>query len=75
MCYRFRIIRELRSNNEFSSRETKTPAIRLNTNILNAFFLFSLKRNELNFSQVGFITYLLILVEYGNIYKHFINSV
>ena len=27
MCYRFRIISGIRSNNEFSSRETKTPAI------------------------------------------------
>ena len=31
MCYGFRIISETRSNNEFSSRETKTPAIRMNT--------------------------------------------
>ena len=46
MCYRFRIIREIRSNNEFSSRETKTPAIRMNTKMLNAFFLFSRKRNN-----------------------------
>ena len=27
MCYRFQIISEIRSNNEFSSRETKTLAI------------------------------------------------
>ena len=53
MCYRFWIISEIRSNNEFSSRETKTPAIRMNTKILNAFYCFP---------QVGFITYLLILV-------------
>ena len=26
-------------------------------------------------SQVGFITYLLILVKYGSIYRHFTNSV
>ena len=46
MCYRFRIISEIRSNNEFSSRETKTPAIRMNTKMLNAFLLFSRKRNN-----------------------------
>ena len=40
MCYRFRIIGEIRSNNEFSSREMKTPAIRMNTKMLNAFLLF-----------------------------------
>ena len=45
MCYRFRIISEIRSNNEFSSRETKTPAIRMNTKMLNAFLLFSRKRH------------------------------
>ena len=32
---------EIRSNNEFSSRETKTPAIRI-----NAFLLFPRKRNN-----------------------------
>ena len=37
---------EIRSNNEFSSRETKTPAIRMNTKMLNAFWLFSRKRNN-----------------------------
>ena len=31
MCYRFQIISEIRSNNEFSSRKTKTLAIRMNT--------------------------------------------
>ena len=36
MCYRFRIISEIRSNNEFSSRETKTTAIRMDTKMLNA---------------------------------------
>ena len=46
MCYRFRIISEIRSNDEFSSRETKTPAIRMNTKMLNAFLLFSPKRNN-----------------------------
>ena len=46
MCYRFRIISEIRSNNEFSSRKTKTPAIRMNTKMLNAFLLFSRKRNN-----------------------------
>ena len=76
MWYRFCIIREIRSNNEFSSRETKTPAIRMNTKMLNAFLLFYRKRNnEMKFSQVGFITYLLILVKYGIIYRHFTNSV
>ena len=69
MCYRFRIISEIRSNNEFSSRETKTPVIRTNTKMLNAFVLFSRKR------KVGFITYLLILVKYGSIYRHFTNVV
>ena len=68
MCHRFRIISEIRSNNEFSSRETKTPAIRMNTKMLNAFLLFSRKRNN---EMVGFITYLLILVKYGSIYRHF----
>ena len=43
----------------------------LNTKMLNAFLLFTRKRNELKFSQVGFITYLLILVKYGRIYWHF----
>ena len=43
MYYRSRIIGELRSNNEFSSRETKTPAIRMNSKMLNAFF----KRKEI----------------------------
>ena len=57
MCYRFRVISEIRSNNEFSSRETKAPGIRMNTKMLNAFLLFSRKRN----SQIGFITHLLIL--------------
>ena len=42
----FRIISETKSNNEFSSRETKTPAIRMNTKMLNAFLLFSRKRNN-----------------------------
>ena len=47
MCYRFRIISEIRSNNEFSSREMKTPAmIRMNTKMLNAFLLVSRKRNN-----------------------------
>ena len=46
MCDRFRIISEIRSNNEFSSRETKTPAIRMNKKMLNAFLLFSPKRNN-----------------------------
>ena len=46
MCYRFRIISEIRSSNEFSSRETKTPAIRMNAKMLNAFLLFSRKRNN-----------------------------
>ena len=46
MCYRFRIISEIRSHNEFSSRETKPPAIRMNTKMLNAFLLFSRKRNN-----------------------------
>ena len=46
MYYRFRIISEIRSNNEFSSRETKTPAIRMNTKMLNAFLLFSRKSNN-----------------------------
>ena len=64
MCYRFRIISEVRSNNEFLSRKTKTQAIRMNKKMLNAFLLL---RNELKFSQVGFITYLLILVKYGSI--------
>ena len=68
MCYRFRIISEIRSNNEFSSRETKTPTIRMNTKMLHAFLLFSRK-------QVGFITYLLILIKYGSIYRHFTNVV
>ena len=39
----------------------KTPAIRMNTKMLNAFLLFSRKRNNY-ISQVGFITYLLIIV-------------
>ena len=39
MCYRFRIISEIRSNNKFSSHETKTPAIRMNTKMLNAFLV------------------------------------
>ena len=30
MCYRFRIISEIRSNNEFSSREMKTLSISKN---------------------------------------------
>ena len=61
MCYRFRIISEIRCNNEFSSRETKTSAIRMNTKML--------LKHEMNkkFSQVGFITYLLILVKHGSI--------
>ena len=46
MCYRFRIISEIRSNNEFSSGEIKTTAIRMNTKMLNAFLLFSRKRNN-----------------------------
>ena len=46
MCYRFRIISEIKSNDEFSSRETKTPVIRMNTKMLNAFLLFSHKRNN-----------------------------
>ena len=46
MSYRFRIISEIRSNNEFSSRETKTPVTRMNTKMLNAFLLFSHKRNN-----------------------------
>ena len=46
MCYRFRINSEIRSNNEFSSRETKTPTIRMNTKMLNALLLFSRKRNN-----------------------------
>ena len=40
MCYRFRIISEIRSNNEFSSRETKTPAI----NVECIFTVFSEKK-------------------------------
>ena len=36
----------MRSNNEFSSRETKTPAIRINKKMLNAILLFSRKRNN-----------------------------
>ena len=47
----------------------------MNANMLNTFLLFSRKRNELKFSQVGFITYLLILVKYGSIYRHFTNVV
>ena len=74
MCYRFRIISEIRSNNEFSSREMKTPAIRMNTKMPNAFLLFPRKRNNkmsrLVLLHVGFITYLLILVKYGSIYRH-----
>ena len=77
MCYRFRIISEI--SNEFASRETKTLAIRMNTKMLNAYLLFSRKRNnemnDLKFSQVGFITYLLLLVKYGSIYRHFTNIV
>ena len=46
MCNRFRIISEIRSNNEFLSREMKTTAIRMNTKMLNAFLLFSRKRNN-----------------------------
>ena len=46
MCYPFRIISEIRSNNEFSCRETETPAIRMNTKMLNVFLLFSRKRNN-----------------------------
>ena len=46
MCYCFRIISEIRSNNEFSSHETKTPDIRMNTKMLNAFLPFSRKRNN-----------------------------
>ena len=46
MCYHFRIISEIRSNNEFSSCETKTPAIRMNTKMLNDFLLFCSKRNN-----------------------------
>ena len=42
MCYRFRIISEIRSNNEFSSRKTKIPAIRMNTNMLNLYYLYYL---------------------------------
>ena len=36
----------IRSNDEFSSHETKTRAIRMNTKMLNAFLLFSRKRNN-----------------------------
>ena len=54
MCYRFRIISEIRSINEFSSREMKTPAIRMNTKMLNAFVLFSRKRNNEMMELVGF---------------------
>ena len=79
MCYRFRIISKIRSNNEFSSHETKTLAIRMNTKMLNMhFYCFLVKEitiYELKFSQVGFITYLLILVKYGSIYRHFTNVV
>ena len=32
-------------------------------------------KKQIKFSQVGFITYLLILVKYGSIYIHFTNSV
>ena len=46
MCYRLRIISEIRSNYEFSCREMETPAIRMNTKMLNAFLLFSRKRNN-----------------------------
>ena len=41
MCYRFRIISEIISNNVFSSRETKTPAIRMNKKMVNAVVTFS----------------------------------
>ena len=43
--------------------------MRMNTKMLNAL------RNELKFSQVGFITNLLNLVKYGSIYRHFTSSV
>ena len=69
-CYRFRIISEIRSNNEFSSRETKIPAIRNEYKNADAFLLFSRKRNnEMSWK------YLLILVKYGSIYRHFTNAV
>ena len=44
----------------------------------NAFLLFSRKKNnEMSWilSQVGFITYLLIIVKYESIYRHFTNVV
>ena len=47
-CYCSRIISEIRSNNEFSSRETKTPAIRMNTKMLNAFLLPRKRNNEMS---------------------------
>ena len=43
MCYRFRIISETRSNNEFFVSQDETPAIRMKTKMLNAFFKFSQK--------------------------------
>ena len=42
MCYRFRIISEISSNNEFSSGETKTPAIRMNTKMQVGFTTYLL---------------------------------
>ena len=74
MCYRFRIISEIRSNNEFSSRETKTPAIRINTKMLNAFLLFSRKRNnEMSWNFHRLVILHISWFLYGSIYRHFTN--
>ena len=45
MCYRFRIISDPIMSFRLARRK-KTPAIRMNTQMLNAFLLFSRKRNN-----------------------------
>ena len=71
MCYRFRIISKIRSNNEFSSRETKILAIRMNTKMLNAFLLFSRKRNnDMSWNFRRLVYYIGLSLDSCKVWKH-----